>query len=118
MKQLALAIALMVFPVAAFPVAARAEAPAHVINDGGATLTLDCGDGGRIVINGADNTITAIGGCEKVVVNGSGNKVAIIAADKIVVTGSNNAVTYQRGFTKKSPKVARLGVGNTIAKIK
>ncbi len=111
MKHLALMLVLVAFPLAAW-----ADAPEHVINDGGATLTLDCGDGGRITINGADNTITATGGCEKVVVNGSGNKVAIAAADKIVVTGSGNAVTYQKGHTKKAPKVSRLGVGNTVAK--
>ena len=113
METLALVLALI-----AVPALAAADAPTHVINDGGATLTLDCADGGRVLVNGADNTITTTGGCAKVVVNGSGNHVAIEAADKIVVTGSNNAVTYKKGWNKKSPKVARLGVGNTIAKVK
>lgn len=112
MRQLALMLALVAAPAAAF-----ADAPSHVVNDGGATLTLDCGDGGRVVVNGADNAITITGGCEKVVVNGSGNKVAVDASDKIVITGSGNAVTYKKGWTKKSAKVSRLGTGNTIAKV-
>ena len=114
MKQLALVLALVALPVAA----AHADPPAHVVNDAGASLSLDCGDGGQVVVNGAANRIAITGGCAKVVINGSTNQVAIDAADKIAITGSRNTVTYKKGWTKKNPKVTRLGTGNTIAKLK
>ena len=113
MKRFAMSLVLV-----AAPLVAAADTPDHVVNDAGATLTLDCGDGGRVVINGADNAISTTGGCAKVVVNGSTNTVTIAAADKIVVTGSSNTVTYKQGWKAKRPKVARLGVGNTIRRIK
>lgn len=97
---------------------ARADAPEHVINDAAQSVTVDCGDGGKVVVNGSSNNVTVTGGCAKVAVNGSANNVAIDAADKIAVTGSGNHVTYKKGFTKKSPKVARTGVGNKVSRAK
>ena len=100
------------------PAVARADAPEHVINAAAETVTVDCGDGGQVVVNGSTNTVTVTGGCAKVVVNGSANTVAIDAADKIAVTGSGNKVTYKKGHTRKAPKVARLGTGNKVARVK
>ncbi|MBL8620123.1 MAG: DUF3060 domain-containing protein [Myxococcales bacterium] len=113
MTKLAFAFALL-----ASASIARADAPEHVINDAAQTVTVDCGDGGKVVVNGSSNNVTVTGGCAKVAVNGSANNVAIDAADKIAVTGSGNHVTYKKGFTKKSPKVARTGVGNKVSRAK
>lgn len=113
MSRIAFALALVLAPALA-----AADAPEVVINDAAQTSTVDCGEGGKVVVNGSSNDITVTGGCAKVVVNGSANKVAIDAADKIAVTGSGNHVTYKKGYTKKSPKVARTGVGNKVARIK
>lgn len=109
-----LALVLSILLIA--PAVALAEAPSHVVNDAGGNLTLDCGDGGKVVVNGADNKIAITGGCEKVLVNGSGNTVDVASSDKIVVTGSGNAITYGGGWKKKAPKLSRLGTNNKIAK--
>ena len=113
MTKLAVAFALL-----AAASIARADAPEHVINDAAQTVTVDCGEGGKVVVNGSTNNVTVTGGCAKVAVNGSANTVAIDAADKIAVNGSGNRVTYKKGFTKKSPKVARTGVGNKVSRAK
>lgn len=111
MKHLAFVCALLVAPALAW-----ADAPSHVINDSNVNTTLDCGEGGKVVLNGSNNNITTAGGCTKVLVNGSGNNVAVGAADKIVVTGSGNNVVYAKGWKKAKPKVSSLGTGNKIAK--
>ncbi len=113
MRKLAVAFAVLVATPTAF-----ADAPDHVINDAAQTLSVDCGEGGKVVVNGSSNTVTVTGGCAKVVVNGSTNSVAIDAADKIAVNGSGNRVTYKKGYTKKSPKVARTGVANKVSRTK
>ena len=113
MKHLALVLALV-----ATPALAVADAPDHVFNGADETSTVDCGEGGTVVINGSTNTVTTTGGCAKVVINGADNTVQIDAADKIVVTGSGNTVTWHKGWKKKTPKVARLGAGNTIKRVK
>jgi len=111
MKQVALILVLI-----GSPLVAAADAPQHVVNDGGATLTLDCGDGGRVVVNGADNKIAVTGGCEKVTVNGSGNTVTLDGVDKLVLTGGNNKVTYAKSWHKKSTTIAKVGSNNVVAK--
>ncbi|MEZ4403005.1 MAG: DUF3060 domain-containing protein [Kofleriaceae bacterium] len=98
--------------------AAAAEPRSHVVSDAGQTATLDCGDGGKVAILGADNTITLTGGCAKVAISGSGNRVTIEAVDKLGITGSSNTVTYQRGYTRKAPKVGKTGVGNKVSRAK
>ena len=109
MKKLALVFALL-----AVPAIAAADAPDVIINDAGQTATVDCGEGGKVIVNGASNVITITGGCAKVQINGSMNAVAIAAADKINVTGTNNKVTWSKGWTKKAPKISRSGVGNKV----
>ena len=114
MKHLALVLALALSP----SLAVADDAPDHVVDAAGQNVSLDCGEGGKVAITGAGNTVTITGGCSKVAVTGSSNVVSIAAADKIAVTGSGNHVTYKKGYTKKSPKVARTGVGNKVARIK
>ncbi len=112
MKKLILLAAMMVAP------AAWADAPRVVVNDAGQTSSVTCGDGGELVLNGADNKITVSGGCSKVVVNGSGNTVIIEAADKITLNGAENTISYQRGWKSKAPKIVRTGTGNKISQAK
>lgn len=108
----------LVFAVLTAAPLALADAPEHVINDAAQQVSVDCGDGGKVVVNGSSNNVTVTGGCAKVVVNGSANNVTVDAADKIAVTGSGNHVTYKKGYTKKSPKIARTGVGNKVSRVK
>ncbi|MBK9035721.1 MAG: DUF3060 domain-containing protein [Myxococcales bacterium] len=113
MTRFALALVLALVPAVAL-----ADAPDHVINNSAKTVTVACGDGGRVVVNGSTNVVTVTGGCAKVVVNGSSNTVAIDAADKIAITGSSNKVTYKKGHTRKAPKITQLGSGNQVARVK
>ena len=113
MKKLALVFALL-----AVPAIAAADAPDVIINDAGQTATVDCGEGGKVIVNGSANTVTVTGGCAKVQVNGSTNTVMIAAVDKIGVTGTGNTVTWSAGWKKKVAKVARSGVHNTVVRRK
>ena len=114
MKHLAFVLALVLAPA----LAAADDARADVVDAAGQSVSLDCGEGGRVAVTGAGNTVTITGGCSKVAITGSSNVVSIAAADKIAVTGSSNTVTWAKGWKKKSPKVARLGVGNKVSKAK
>lgn len=105
------------------------------INDSSRKLTIDCAKDPEISINGSANEITLVGACTKVAVNGStctltiesvvklavngsGNHVAVDAADKIAVPGTNNKVTYKRPVKAKRTKVASVGLGNSIKRLK
>ena len=113
MKQIALVLALV-----AVPALALADAPEHVLNDSGQEATFDCGKGGKVVVNGANNRVAIRGGCIKVLINGAQNQVAIESADRIAINGAGNEVLYHRGWTRKAPKIANTGVGNKIARKK
>jgi len=112
-KQLALTLALMLVPALA-----AADTPDLIINGSGQPHQVDCGEGGKVTVNGARNSVSISGGCAKVTVNGSSNQVSIAGADKIVLNGSQNQVVYERGWTRKKPKISKRGRGNTISRRK
>ena len=104
--------------------------------DASATITHDCGKDVNAAFDNASSTITIIGECDNIAINGASNKITIVsakkvaingasneiaieAAGKIAVIGSANIVTYVKGLGKaKAPKVAKTGVGNSVKKVK
>ena len=115
MKHLILALALV---VAAPAVAAADDAPSHAVNDSGKSLELDCGEGGKVAINGSKNEITITGACSAVAINGSMNDVEIDGADKIAINGSGNSVSWVKGWKKAKPKIAKNGRNNRVTQNK
>jgi hypothetical protein len=119
-------------------VALVATSPARadvIINDSGKSIAIDCAKDPEIAINGSSHHLTITGACTKIAVNGSSiemtiesvtklavngssNAIGVDAADKIMVTGSRNNVTYRRGASVRKPKVAVLGSGNKVKKVK
>lgn len=95
-----------------------AAADDNVVNDSGKTLELTCGDGGKVVVNGAQNEITITGNCAKLAVNGAMNDIEIEAVDKIAVNGTGNTIAWQRGWKAKAPKVAKTGRNNKVTRAK
>jgi hypothetical protein len=93
-----------------------AKDPGVVINvsEGSYTITGACD---RIAINGAGNKVT-IASVSKLSINGAKNAVDLEAADKIAVNGTDNTVNYKRGVTTKSPKVMSTGANNKINQVK
>lgn len=105
-------------------------------SDANATVTHDCGTDATVTFDNASSVITVIGECDTVAINGASSKVSIVsakkvvvsgasnekmvdAADKISITGSSNIVWYIKGLdTAKSPKIAKTGVSNKVAKRK
>jgi hypothetical protein len=101
---------------------------------GDKTGTIDCSKDPEVTIQSGEGTFTFTGTCDKITVNGGGNKVTIEnvkklaivgagntvdigGADKIAVTGSNNKVDYKGTVTGKGKTtVASIGTGNKITK--
>lgn len=101
-----------------------------VFADTGATAVHDCGQGGKVAINGARNDIRLTGTCARVIVGGTGNTVtavtvtalavtgaantiAVDAAAKVALGGTRNRVTWRSG---KRPRVSATGIENTVAR--
>ena len=123
----------LVATVLMLPNFAKADAS---YSDSSATVTHDCGKDVNAAFDNASSTITIIGECDNIAINGASNKITIVsakkvaitgasnevaieAAGKIAVTGSANIVTYVKGLGKaKAPKVAKTGVGNSVKKVK
>lgn len=126
---LALALALALGTTAR---SARAEV---AISDSAGSATIDCAKDPEVAVVGSSNEITLTGECTKLAISGSSNKVTaatvakiaitgstnevnVDAVDKVALTGSDNKVTYKKGVTRKTPKVAKLGTGNAVKKVK
>ena len=108
----------------ASPVALAVGAPAAQAKDGdthitaiGADQTIDCNES-TLLVNGANNTITALGTCWAVTVQGSGN---LIVADNVInditVYGSDQTVFYKTGEPVVWDRGRELGMMNRIDRI-
>jgi hypothetical protein len=102
--------------------------------------TWDCASDPKVNINYGGATFTLTGACEEVNLNGGKLKVAAadgktldidtlnINGEKNVVktnilgtaniNGASNKVTYKKPKTGKKPKVASVGKGNAVTKVK
>ena len=117
----------------ATPALAAAET---VIASSNQSVDHDCGKDPELVINGSSHELAVTGECTRIVINGSavhgtiasvlklqvvgsGNELAVDAADRIALVGSDNKVTYKRSVTpKKKTRVGNVGTGNRIKRVK
>jgi hypothetical protein len=99
------------------------------------TATVDCGKDPDVAINHGNGDYTFKGTCNKIHLQGGGNKLTIenvktltiIGADntatidgvdKISVTGAKNTVTYKKTVAAKKTAVAAIGANNKITQSK
>ena len=108
----------------ALPVALTVGTPAAQAKNGdthitsiGANQTIDCNES-TLIVNGANNTINALGACWAVTVQGSGN---LIVADNVInditVYGSDQTVFYKTGEPVVWDRGRELGMMNRIDRI-
>lgn len=70
----------------------------------------DCAkDGTEVSVNVSGGTSVFTGSCDKISINGSGNKVTIATGNKIAINGARNKVTVAAG-----KKIAVNGANNTV----
>lgn len=134
MQRLRFRLVQLAFAVAGVTVTAGnalAEEPSY--EGSSQNFTHNCDAVPSVTFSGSSNTITVTGTCKVVVLEGSSNSLtveastktviegaanvaAIVATDAIKVTGTGNEATWEKGLTKKRPRVSRSGVNNKIAK--
>ncbi|MCB9440866.1 MAG: DUF3060 domain-containing protein [Mycolicibacterium sp.] len=115
--------ALVVSAAAVTGVALTRPAPAAAKNGDthitsmGSVQTIDCNDA-TLFVNGANNTITALGSCWAVTSQGSNNTViADNVVNDITVYGSGNTVLYKSGQPFVVDHGRELGMTNVINQI-
>lgn len=93
-----------------------AKQPSHTINTGDNTLTY-IGTCESIVINGGENRLT-IENVKQLAINGGDNVVAIGGVDRIAINGDGNKVTYKKGLSGTKPHITSLGEHNEATQVK
>jgi hypothetical protein len=104
------------------------------VADNGQTLTVDCAKDPNVSIAGNKATITLVGACEAlsvdgneaqisgsaklVSVNGNDNIVKLDKVDVLGVNGNKNKISWKRPLTKKKPIIGNVGNGNKISRTK
>jgi hypothetical protein len=102
--------------VAGMPVATATNGDTHITSIG-SVQTVDCNDS-TLLINGANNTITAVGSCWAVTMQGSGNTViADNVVNDITVYGNNQTAYYKTGDPAIVDWGRQLGMVNRIDRI-
>jgi len=105
------------------------------MSEAGDGTSWDCGSDPKVNINYDGGTFTLTGTCDEVNVNGGTVKITadvvgtlnVNGAKNVVKTntlgaaninGASNKVTYKKAKTGKKPKVASIGKGNAVTKVK
>jgi hypothetical protein len=114
----------LAFCVVVVPVALAVEVPTTHAKNGdahitsiGSTQTLDCNES-TLHVNGSGNTISALGTCWAVTLQGSGN---LIVADNVInditVYGFSQTVFYKNGEPVVWDRGRELGMTNRVDRI-
>lgn len=112
----ALAAALVAALVAAAPAAHAKNGDTHITGQG-VEQTVDCNDA-TLLVNGTNNSVTALGNCYAVTVMGSGNTVvADSVSHDITVYGWNETVFYHSGQPILWDRGRELGMTNRLQQV-
>ncbi|CPR11902.1 transmembrane protein [Mycobacterium bohemicum DSM 44277] len=108
--------ALVAAVVAAAPAAHAKNGDTHITGQG-VEQTVDCNDA-TLLVNGTDNSVTALGNCYAVTVMGSGNTVvADSVSHDITVYGWNETVFYHGGQPILWDRGRELGMTNRLQQV-
>jgi hypothetical protein len=108
--------AIVAASIAGIPSAAAKNGDTHITSIG-AVQTVDCNDS-TLLINGSYNTITALGSCWAVTMQGSGNTViADNVVNDITVYGFNQTALYKTGDPFIVDRGRELGMVNRIDRV-
>jgi len=100
----------------AIPSAAAKNGDTHITSIG-SVQTVDCNDS-TLLINGSYNTITALGSCWAVTMQGSGNTViADNVVNDITVYGFNQTALFKTGDPFIVDRGRELGMVNRIDRV-
>lgn len=94
------------------------DGPTLSVNSETDKKTLNCEKYNRVTINASDQDVTIKGGCSRIVVNGSGNRVSAEGATEIVAYGQDNKIEYTKYVTGKRPNITDSNGTNSITKVK
>jgi len=75
--------------------------------------TIDCA-GGRVIVNGNNNSLILRGECQKVTINGNDNTINIEAVGTIQANGNENVINWTKGAGNQRARITDLGNGNLI----
>lgn len=118
--------------IALAPATAFADKDLSEPSDG---TTWDCASDPKVNVNYGGGTFTFTGTCEEVNVNGTkvivkaenvdtlnvngaSNKISTLILSAANINGTSNKITYKKAKTGKKPKVASVGKGNAVTKVK
>jgi Protein of unknown function (DUF3060) len=103
-------------PVAAAPSAQAKNGDTHITGQG-LEQVLDCNDA-TLIVNGANNTITALGNCYAVTVMGTSNTViADSISHDITAYGYDQTVLYKAGSPFIWDRGRELGMTNRLQQV-
>ena len=104
-------------PADVLEVDTSANGPTLSVNTPKDKKDLNCNKFNRVMINADDQEIKVKGGCSRIMVNGRGNRITVVAAAEIVTYGQNNTIEYSKYISGKRPVVTDSNGTNTVTQV-
>ncbi|MFN7942888.1 MAG: DUF3060 domain-containing protein [Thermoanaerobaculia bacterium] len=100
--------------------AALSTGPANAaieVKGDGLHRTVDCGDGGRVVVTGSRNDLVFTGRCAKITLSGEGHHLRVAALGALAMSGLNHRVEWESAIGGGRPKVEDSGLNNSVVQV-
>ncbi len=91
--------------------------PVLSVNRSADKKPVDCAKFNNVNVNADQQEVVIKGACNKLMINGDGNRITGVAFNEIIINGTDNNIEHTKYLNGRRPVVADNASGNTVSKI-
>lgn len=91
--------------------------PPISVNKTAGKKAVDCAKFNNVNVNADQQEIVIKGACNKLMINGDGNRITGVGFSEIVINGTDNTIEHAKYVNGKRPAVDDNASGNTVSKV-
>jgi hypothetical protein len=91
--------------------------PPIAVNKSAGKKPVDCTKYNNVTVNADQQEVVIKGACQKLMINGDGNRITGTAFNEIVINGSDNKIEHSKYVNGKRPIIDDNAGGNTVSKV-
>ncbi len=91
--------------------------PVLSVNKSADKKPVDCAKFNNINVNADQQEVVIKGACNKLMINGDGNRITGVAFNEIVINGTDNTIEHSKYLNGRRPIIDDNASGNTVSRI-
>ena len=91
--------------------------PPISVNQAAGKKPVDCAKFNNVNVNADKQEVVIKGACNKLMINGDGNRITGVAFNEIVINGTDNTIEHSKYLNNRRPVIDDNARGNTVSKV-